>query len=257
MFRRFLSLFSSNRSATNNETQELSIKPSETSNSYSASGFEDITEGLQFSPTFLFRTPSEILKASGMCVDTEKNIPDFLKDQQHGVWLPKVNSKYSLDDNNDVGASDAYGADRDDYIKFVSEIKELYSVNATIFERVKLIDNFKKEHPELKYIEDKLLQYYSNYVSIIDILMLNINYSFEDIANFHYRDEGYLKQIFDINTRIEKSLIASGYKTAEDVILLTKKQLVDLDGVGSKSADKILDKGELVKSTVNFNITIT
>lgn len=252
MFRKFLSLFGSNRASTNNETQELSIKPSETSNSCSASGFEDITEGLQFSPTFLFRTPSEILKANGMCVDKEENIPDFLKEQQHGIWLPKVNSKYSLDDSNDVGASDAYGADRDDYIKFASEIKDIFSEKSNIFERVKLIDNFKKEHPELKYIEDKLLKYYSSYNSIIDILMFNINYSFEDVANFHYRDEGYLKQIFDINTRIEKSLITSGSKTAEDVILLTKKQLVELDGVGSKSADKILDKGELVKSSITI-----
>lgn len=255
MFRKILSLFDGNRSSSNNETQELSIKPSEASNSYSAPGFEDITEGLQFSPTFLFRTPSEILKANGMCVDAEENIPEFLKDQQHGVWLPKVNSKYLFDDSNDVGASDAYGADRDDYIKFVSEIKDLYSLSANIFERVKLIDDFKKENQQLKYIEDKLLQYYSNYVSIIDIIMLDVSYSFEDVVIFHYRDEGYLKQIFDINARIEKSLIASGYKTAEDVILLTKKQLVDLDGVGSKSADNILEKSELVKSVVNFNIT--
>lgn len=257
MFRKFLNLFGSNRSSTSNESQDLAIKPSETSNSYNASGFDDIVEGLQFSPNFLLRTPCEILKANGMYVETEENIPDFLKDQQHGVWLPKVNSKYSLDDNNDVGASDAYGADRDDYIKFVCEIKDIYSESVTIFERVKLIDNFKKKHPELKYVEDKLLQYYSNYGSIVDILMFNINFSFEDIANFHYRDEGYLKQIFDINTRVEKSLVTSGYKIAEDVILLTKEQLMALNGVGSKSADKILDKVELVKSTVNSNITIT
>lgn len=257
MFRKFLSLFGTKHSSVISETQELSIKPSGTGNSYSASGFEDICEGLEFSPTFLFRTPSEVLKANGMSVEAEEDIPDFLKDQKHGFWFPKVNSKYSLDDNNDVGASDAYGANRDDYIEFVCGIKDLYSQNTTIFERIKLIDNFKKEHPELKYIEDKLLQYHSNYVSIIDILMLKINYSFEDIVNFHYRDESYLKQIFDINTRVEKSLIASGYKTAEGVIPLTKKQLVDLDGIGSKSADKILDKAELIKSMVKFDITIT
>jgi hypothetical protein len=257
MFTKFLKLFGSNRSLASKETQELAIKPNESSNSYSVSGFDDVVEGLQFSPTFQLRTPIKILKATGMCVESEEQIPDFLKEQQHGVWLSKVNSKYSLDDNNDVGASDAYGSDRDDYIKYVCEIKEIYSSSDTIFERAKQIDTFKKEHPELKYVEDKLLQYYNNFDSIIDVLMLNIDFSFEDISNFHYRDEGYLKQIFDINTRVEKSLLNSGYKRAEDVVLLTKEQLLALDGVGSKSADKILEKIEVVKSIVNSSLTIT
>ncbi len=257
MFRKILSLFSSNRSENSSETQGLTIKPSETSNSYSASGFEDIVDGLQFSPTFLFNTPSEILKANGMCIESAEEIPDYLKDQQHGIWLPKVKSKYALDDNYDVGASDAYGAKRDDYIKFVCSVKDIYCVSESIFVRAERIDRFKVKHPELKYIENKLLKYYDSYDSIIDILIFNVNFSFEDLVNFHYKDEGYLRQIFGINTRVEKSLLSSGYKVAEDVICLTKAQLMELDGVGNKSADKILEKIVEVKSSISSNISIT
>jgi DNA-directed RNA polymerase alpha subunit len=52
-------------------------------------------------------------------------------------------------------------------------------------------------------------------------------------------------------------LLNSGYKRAEDVVLLTKEQLLALDGVGSKSADKILEKIEVVKSIVNSSLKIT
>lgn len=258
MLRKILSLFSHNRSENCSETRNLTIKPSETSNSYSASGFEDVVDGLQFSPTFLFRTPCEILRANGMCVASEEEIPDYLKEQQHGVWLPKLKSKCFLDDKNDyVGASDAYGANRKDYIKFVCTIKDIYSEGGSIFERVKRIDTFKDNHPELQYIENKLLAYYNSYNSIIDILMFKINLSFEDLARFHYKDEGYLKQIFGVNARVEKSLLMSGYKVAEDVISLTKEQLMKLDGVGNKSADKILQKIAKVKLAVSSNIPIT
>lgn len=256
MFRKILNFFNSNRSQSGCETQDLTVKPSESSNSYSASGFGDVVEGLQFSPTFLFRTPCEILRSYGMCVASEDEIPDHLKEQQHGVWLPKLKSEYSLDDNKDVGASDACGANREDYIKFVCSIKDIYSANGSIFERAERIDDFKEKHPELQYVENKLLAYYSSENSLIDILMFNIDCSFEDLANFHYKDEGYLKQIFGVNTKVEKSLLSSGYKVAEDVICLTKEQLIELDGVGNKSANKILDKIAEVKSAVNPDISI-
>ncbi|TFH89377.1 helix-hairpin-helix domain-containing protein [Vibrio ouci] len=257
MFRKILSLFGRSRSQVCSENQDLAIKPNETSNSYSASGFGDVVDGLQFSPTFLIRTPCEILRANGMCIASEEEIPDYLKEQQHGIWLPKLKNEYSLDDNNDVGASDAYGASREDYITFVCGIKDIYSEHGSIFERVERIDTFKGKHPELLYIENKLLAYYNGYDSIIDILMFNVGFSFEDLANFHYRDEGYLKQILGVNTRVEKSLLSSGYKVAEDVIYLTKEQLMELDGVGNKSADKILEKIAEVRSAVSSNTSIT
>ncbi|MGR5130596.1 helix-hairpin-helix domain-containing protein [Photobacterium swingsii] len=257
MLRKILNLFSRNRSENSSEIQDLTIKPSETSNSYSASGFGDVVDGLQFSPTFLLRTPCEILRANGLCVANEAEIPAYLREQQHGIWLPKLKSEHSLCDMSDVGASDAYGANREDYVKFVCSIKDIYSSSGSIFERVARIDTFKDKYPELKYIESKLLSYYDSYDSIIDILMFNIYFSFEDLVNLHYKDEGYLKQIFGINTRIEKSLLSSGYMVAEDVICLTKVQLMELDGVGNKSADKILEKIAEVKSSVSLNISIT
>ena len=175
---------------------------------------------------------------------------------QHFYWEPRA--KFSgQDEKNDVGASDAYGVSRDDYINFVCGLKDIYCKSGTIFERVEQIDNFKEKHPELQYVENKLLNYYKTYDSIIDVLMFNIQFSFEDLANFHYRDEGYLKQIFGINTRVEKSLLSSGYRIAEDVICLKKEQLMEFDGVGSKSAGKILNKIKDVKSSVSSNILIT
>ncbi|WP_181317815.1 helix-hairpin-helix domain-containing protein [Photobacterium kishitanii] len=256
MFRKFFNLFSSNRTENSSETPDLTIKPSETSNSYSTSGFGDVVDGLQFSPTFHFKTPCEILRSNGMCVASEDEIPDHLKDQKHGVWLPKLKNEYSLNDTKDVGASDAYGAKREDYIKFVCSIKDIYSSSGSIFDRVERINAFKDKHPELQYVESKLLASYSSYSSLIDILMFNIDFLFEDLANFHYKDEGYLKKIFGVNTRVEKSLLSSGYKVAEDVIYLTKEQLMELDGVGNKSADKILEKILEVKVAVNSNILI-
>ncbi|KDN27544.1 hypothetical protein VFDL14_19920 [Vibrio fortis] len=253
MFRKILSLFGSSRSQAHNESQDLTIKSNETTNSYSSSGFGDVVDGLQFSPTFQIRTPCKILRANGMHVANEAQIPDYLREQQHGIWLPKVKQKYSLDDDNDVGASDASGSNRDDYITFVCSIKDIYSENISIFERVKLIDTFKADHPELLYVEDKLLAYYNNYDSIIDILMFNVDFSFEDLANFHYRDEGYLRPILGINSRVEKSLISLGYKVVEDVTHLTKDQLMELDGVGNKSAEKILEKIAEVKSAIRLN----
>ena len=254
MFRKLLNYLDRKTSNNTNKTQDLVIKPSKKTNSYNASSFEDIIEGFQFSPTFLFRTPSETLRANGIHVKHEEDIPDFLKEQRHGVWLPKVSEKYTLSDNTKVGASDAHGADRDDYIKFVCSIKDIYYSDSSIFERASRIDNFIEKHPELRYIEEKLLKYYGSYDSVIDILMFHIDFSLKDITVFYFKSEGYLKQIFEINSRIEKALLNSDYKVAEDVIYLTKKQLIELDGVGNKSAEKILKRIEEVKHFVSDNL---
>jgi len=229
----------------------LSIKPSKTTNSYTASGFDDVIDGLEFFPTFHFDTPCEVLRAYGMRVDTEEQIPDFLKSQVEGVWIPKVKNECRLDgfDNEDVGASDAFGVRRDDYIAYVCSIKDIYSSGRNIFERVDLINKYREEHKDLLYVEDKLLNSYRRN-SIIDVLMFITDFSFKDLVCLRFRDNGYLKPILGVNTRIEKSLISAGFQTVENIVNASKEQLVKLDGVGSKSADKILDKIAEVKAVV-------
>lgn len=245
MLSKFLKLFTGHNTNVNSQVKSSIpkiIKPSTTSNSYTATGFDGVVDGIKFSPTFLLITPCEVLRADGMILKNEKEIPDFLKDPSQGVWLPRLKRESSFNGSRDVGASDAYGANRIDYIAYVCSVKDIYASRGNIFERVKLIDQFKKENPNLLYVEEKLLKHYENYTSIIDILMLRIYFSFEDLVLFHYQDKGYLNQMLEVNARIEQSLIDSGYETVEDIASLSKDQLVKLNGVGNKSAEKILDK---------------
>ena len=240
--------------ASENKVAKMTtIKISELSNSYVATGFGEMCNRLEFFPTFHFTAPSEILRSNGMRVKEEAQIPDFLKGRQHGIWLPKIKAEYDLGfgRNNDVGASDAYGADRDDYISYVCSIKDIYLADGEIFDRVKKIEDFRAQNPELLYVEEKLLNCYSLYGSIIDVLMFVIESSYQDIVLYRFDDKNYLQKIFDINTRVEKSLISKGYETAKDVVSLTREQLITFDGIGRKSAEKIVEKIDEIKKITN------
>ena len=218
------------------------IKPSEFSNSYVVTGFEKILDGLVFFPTFHFTTPSEILRSYGMLVKEEAQIPDFLKGRQHGIWLPKIKAEYDLGfGRNDVGASDASGAKPDDYISYVCSIKDIYLADGEIFDRVMKIEEFRVQSPELLYVEEKILKAY-RYNSIVDVLMFVIGSSFQDVILYRFDDKNYLRKIFDISTRVEKSLISKGYETAKDVVRLSKEELITLDGIGRKRSDKIVEQ---------------
>jgi len=253
LLREIIKLFSSSNSSNSNDTQELSIKPSDSGNSYTTSGFEDVTDGLEFYPTFQLSTPCKVLRACGTRVQAKKQIPDYLRSQQEGVWVPKVKSEYSLDlDDKEVGASDAYGTKREDYIEYVCSIKDIYSGDGSVLERVNLINKYREEHPDLLYVESKLLKTYRR-SSIIDILILTIDFSFKDLAQLHFSDRGYLKEMLSINTRVEKSLLGANLETIESMVNISKEELIKLDGIGSKSADKILDKIKEIKILINHN----
>ncbi|HIF9187314.1 hypothetical protein EQ875_02234 [Photobacterium damselae subsp. damselae] len=244
------SLFSGSKSTEKNKASDLSIKPSKDNNTYVASGFNDVVDGLQFSPTFLLRTPCEILKSNGMHVIDDTQIPKHLKDQKYGVWIPKLKRK-SFTGSDVVGASDAYGVTQDDYISYVCAVKDIYCRQGHILDRTSLLEQYRSDNKELLYVEKKLLEYYDNHNSIIDLLMFKIHYSFEDLVILRYRDKGYIKRIFDVNARVEESLINAGYETAEIIVNLSKDNLVKLDGIGSKSADKILATSEKIVTLIH------
>jgi len=252
MFKSIFNVFGRDESKPQgSKGKALSISPSTSSNSYDAVGFADITDGLIFSPTFMLSTPSKILRSDGLCVETKDQIPEFLKDQPHGGWMPKLKPKFDLfGDDGKVGASDAYGAKRKDYISYVCTIRDIYTGDGSIFDRMNMIDDYRDKHPKLLYVEAKLLNYYGYSGSLADMLMNVIGCSYDDLVMLRFQDENYLKPIFEINVRIEKSLIIEGYKTAEKVISLTKEQLIELGGVGSKSADKIIAQTQKIKNIV-------
>lgn len=78
--------------------------------------------------------------------------------------------------------------------------------------------------------------------------MFKVNFSFEDLVRLHFSDSGYLKQILGVSLRVEESLINAGFETVKDIISVSKEQLIKLNGIGSKSATKILAKIEEVKA---------
>ncbi|WP_194164782.1 helix-hairpin-helix domain-containing protein [Photobacterium carnosum] len=253
MFSKFLQFLNSNKQTKKNSISTLSIKSSEVNNSYVDSGFDDVIDGLQFSPTFLLRTPCDILKSNGMHVKNVKQIPEYLKDQQFGVWLPKLNGKNSFG-CREVGASDAYGVTQNDYIAYVCSVKAIYSGQGDILERASLLEQYRFENKDLLHVERKLLNYYEDYHSIIDLLIFKVDYSFEDLVILHYRDKGYLKHVLGINSRVSEALIGAGYETVEDIINISKIELIKLDGIGSKGADKILSIIEKIRHLHPVNI---
>ncbi|SQH75530.1 protein of unknown function [Shewanella benthica] len=207
----------------------------------------DIVEGIMFSPVFLIGTPVEALKADGLVVKNKSDIPGHLLDMSSGTWLPKVNDKYRLGGADLVGASDAYGAKRVEYIEYVCGIKGLFNSNINILEKAELIEGFTVKHPHLKYIQSALMKYYDNCPSIMEVLIWKVGCDRADVFIFRRHQEGFLRTLDGVNVKVEAALIKEGVLTYEGMVSVNYQQILALEGVGKKTAEKIMVEVALLK----------
>ena len=205
------------------------------------------TEGLYFVPVLKLLTPNDILRADGLRVASEQDIPEFLLTKKYGIWLSTASYETAVG-NDEAKESDADGVKRSDYIHYVCSIKDIYCADSDIHSRVNAIEAFRNEHLELIYVEEKLLAHYRSYSSIVDILMFEYHFVFEDLVILHSNNSHYLKAILEINTRVEKSLRAAGYSSPSAIRTLSKKDLLKLDGVGPKTAKHLYEKAQQINT---------
>ncbi|MFA0350605.1 hypothetical protein AB4486_27270, partial [Vibrio sp. 10N.222.55.C6] len=97
----------------------------------------DVTDGMEFHATCQLRTPLSVLKRHGEIYRGDGEPPTY-GEPRDGIWTPRVSSEYDFLSEGRTSASDAGPINTDEYISYVTGIKEIFESNVSIDEKMNL-----------------------------------------------------------------------------------------------------------------------
>ncbi len=225
---------------------------SQTPNHYHELSQSDICDGMVFQPTLKLSTPLWILKKFGE-VHKGTSIPPNYGDMRYGVWNPKLNSDFAIfDEIFDKGAtsaSDAGPIDPKKYIQYAIGLLEIFESDKSIHEKMKLATCYAKNNDDHQYIEQKICWFY-NEKDICEVMFRFI--SFDEKVAYARNKKGYLKLVDGVTKSIASELEKVGVFTIDQLIKLSENELLEIKGIGKKTASKIcsaLQKLNSIRST--------
>lgn len=176
-------------------------------------------EGLEFNATLQFRTPLEVLIHHGKIYRGNGEPPKYAKEIWQGTWSPKIKEKYDL--KIDTGVATDIGSltseEANLYLNFLIKFHTISEGKLSVEEKIIKIKelekndfNFKKYYKKKSGGDKDFLE------SHFHLLIANI-----------------------LSPKITKSLNDAGFRRLQDLKGVDAKALLQLDGVGKATIDKI------------------
>lgn len=209
------------------------------SSSFSLSDMASFTDGMEFLPTFLLRTPVSILKRNGE-IYRGGNPPPVYCDIRDGIWVPWVDHK------NDpflkeIRATSTVSSDvgyvrREDYLKFAIPLLDFFEGDESIHKKMKFARDLFNSSAEQKAMEAKLCRHYGKN-DICEVMSGFI--SKHDNFEYFKDKKGHLKIVDGINSKNAAALESSGIFTINDLSEASTIDLMKINGIGERTISKI------------------
>ncbi|PHR87904.1 MAG: hypothetical protein COA76_10150 [Moritella sp.] len=205
----------------------------------------DIVDGLIFSATCQVRTPLNVLLKHGEIYQGNDAPPTYGRGAKDGIWLPKVRSDYSYDNDGNKAASDAGHVLSDDYIKFAIGLRTIFESNLPTIDKMEKIINYGDNlDDKIKYIAKNVILNRGGSKgeekdNLADVMANHLSDTERKI--WYFDKPNHLNIIDGVNKKVVESLENNGFTTMQKIAELKVEELVILDGIGKVSAKKIAE----------------
>lgn len=182
-------------------------------------GDNDIFEGVIFSATLQIRTPLEVLEHHGEIFKEKNQIPpNYAKEQWHGIWLVKLQSKYKIIKDSTC-SSDIGQVNATEYLPFLIEFRKIVESTKTINEMIRELYDLADKNKNFKA--------FWNRHSKMDA----------DFPNSFFYNQ--LTHIDGVGVKSAKLLYENGFKNIKDLQNAKDEDLLKIKGIGKSLLEKI------------------
>jgi predicted flap endonuclease-1-like 5' DNA nuclease len=195
----------------------------------------DVTDGMKFVATCQLRTPLSVLKRHGEIYRGNEEPPTY-GEPRDGIWIPKLSGEYDFLSEGREVASDAGSVNADEYISYVTGIKEILESNVSINDKMRLAIAYAGGNEAHKRIEKGLMTCHRE-STIADVMARYISDS--ERLEYYFDKPNRLTLINGVNKKVESALEESGISTIKELAQLSESELVKINGIGKVSAQKI------------------
>ena len=199
---------------------------------------KDIVEGMQFHATCQLRTPIDVLKKHGEVFKGD-GIPPTYGSPGNGIWVPKlIETTYDFLDKGATTASDAGPVDADEYVDYAIGLLGIFESDMTIDDKMAQALVYAGSNDSKNRIESGLLRFYGE-ENIADVMSLYI--SKPEYFKFYLDTPNKLTLVNGVNKKIAAALESSGVITLRALSDMNESDLININGVGKVSAQKIIN----------------
>lgn len=229
-------IFGKKKNENIKHTEEITQAPSQYINI--ARQNKDIVEGMQFHATCQLRTPIDVLKKHGEVFKGD-GIPPTYGSPGDGVWVPKLlETTYDFLDKGATTASDAGPVDADEYVDYAIGLLGIFESDMTIDDKMAQALVYAGSNDSKNRIESGLLRFYGE-ENIADVMSLYISKS--ECFKFYLDKPNKLTLVDGVNKKIAAALESSGVITLRALSDMNDNDLININGVGKVSAQKIIN----------------
>lgn len=198
---------------------------------------KDIIEGMQFHATCQLRTPIDVLKKHGEVFKGD-GIPPTYGSPRDGVWVPKLlDSTYDFLDKGATTASDAGPVDADEYVDYAIGLLSIFESDMTIDDKMAQALVYAGNNDSKKRIENGILRFHGE-KNIVDVMSLYI--SKQECFKFYFDKPNKLTLVNGVNRKVAAALDIAGVKTLRALSGMNENDLININGIGKVSAQKII-----------------